>query len=166
MAQYWETRPRPSAADKSKTASVPPSLVKCGPLLKDFHRHRERLTQQDKTREAEDWQSELRVYLKVVAKDVSPETDVVMWWQVRGSYTIIIKVVSQRLRTMRQNIRPLLASHLTTYRPRHLQSHVNVFFPQPNKPLLTGAHVSVLKNLNSFKFLSLPGVEISPILQR
>ena len=83
MAQYWEMRPHPSTADKSNAANAASSLVKCGQLLKDFHHHREQLTQQDKTREAEDWQSELRLYLKVVAKDVLPETDVVKWWQVR-----------------------------------------------------------------------------------
>lgn len=83
MAQYWEMRPHPSTADKSNAANAASSLVKCGQLLKDFHRHREQLAQQDKTREAEDWQSELRLYLKVVAKDVLPETDVVKWWQVR-----------------------------------------------------------------------------------
>ncbi|KAF8680603.1 hypothetical protein AX14_004549 [Amanita brunnescens Koide BX004] len=81
MAQYWEMRPHPSTADKSNAANAASSLVKCGQLLKDFHRHREQLAQQDKTREAEDWQSELRLYLKVVAKDVLPETDVVKWWQ-------------------------------------------------------------------------------------
>ena len=51
--------------------------------MKDFHRHREHLAKQDGTQETDDWQSELRRYLKVLAKDVSPKTDVVAWWQVR-----------------------------------------------------------------------------------
>lgn len=87
MAQYWETHPCPCpSVAKSKTADVPPSLAKCGQLLKDFHCHCERLAQQDDTHEVEDWQSELWVYLRVVAKDVSPETDVVKWWQVHCVY--------------------------------------------------------------------------------
>ena len=118
MAQYWEMRPHPSAADTSKTANVPP--VKRGQLLKDFHCHRERLALQDKTREAEDWQSELRVYLKVVAKDVLPETDVVMWWQVRRSYTI-----STPYLTMTQNHAteyPALARIALDYLPSQASS--------------------------------------------
>ena len=57
-------------------------LLKCGKLLKDFHQHRECLAHQDNIQEAEDWQLELRLYLKVVAKDIDDETDVVEWWQV------------------------------------------------------------------------------------
>lgn len=87
MAQYWETRPRPSATpaaekDGNKSSDGPPNLLKNGKLHKDFHRHRERLAKQDGTREAEDCRSELCHYLKVVAKDVLPKTDVVQWWQV------------------------------------------------------------------------------------
>ena len=95
MAQYWETRllaktteTRPSTKKTQKAKTTTPKstaelpLLKRGKLLKDFHKHRERLARQDKTREAEDWQSELRLYLKVVAKDVDDETDVVEWWQV------------------------------------------------------------------------------------
>ena len=59
------------------------ALAKYGKLMKDFHHHRECLAKQDGTRETDDWQSELWHYLKVLAKDVSPKTDVVAWWQVR-----------------------------------------------------------------------------------
>jgi hypothetical protein len=59
MVQYWEMCPGlASAAEKSKP-QLPPSLVKCGLLLKDFHCHHECIAKQDKTREAKDWQSEL-----------------------------------------------------------------------------------------------------------
>jgi len=66
--------------------STSPPSPNGGWLIQDFHRHCEHLTQQDQTREIEDWQSELRHYLKVIAKDVSPETDVIEWWQVRRSF--------------------------------------------------------------------------------
>ena len=84
MAQYWETRPSaaPTTTEKDKSADNTAALAKYGKLMKDFHRHRERLAKQDGTRETDDWQSELRRYLKVLAKDVSPKTDVVAWWQV------------------------------------------------------------------------------------
>lgn len=72
----------------SGAAELP--LLKRGQLLKDFHQHRERLACQDKTREAEDWQSELRLYLKVVVKDVDNEMDVVEWWQVCPHHRISI----------------------------------------------------------------------------
>ena len=59
-----------------------PSSLNGGRLLQDFHRHHERLTQKDQTHEVEDWQAELCHYLKVIVRDVSPEGDIIEWWQV------------------------------------------------------------------------------------
>jgi hypothetical protein len=164
MAQYWETCPCPSAADMSKTANVPPSLAKCRQLLKDFHCHCEWLAQQDTTHEVEDWQSELQVYLRVVAKEVLPETDVVKWWQVCCMYVHCYSCLTMT-RIMRQSIQLLLALCSTTSHPRHLLFHANGFFLQPNKQLLTGVHISALRSLNSCKSSNLRGTVTSPILQ-
>jgi len=81
--QYWNTR---TSVTMAAFLSTSPPSPNGGQLIQDFHRHHEHLTQQDQTREVEDWQSELRHYLKVIAKDVSPETDVIEWWQVRHSF--------------------------------------------------------------------------------
>ena len=76
--------PSATAAKKDNSSNGPtaPSLAKHGKLLKDFHCHCECLAKQDGTQGAEEWQLELRHYLKVITKDVLPETDVVQWWQV------------------------------------------------------------------------------------
>ena len=136
MAQYWEihllaktTETHPSAQktkkakkatrDLSGAAELP--LLKCGQLLKDFHQHRERLARQDKTREAKDWQSELRLYLKVVAKDVDDETDVVEWWQVcpRHRISVIPSLMANQNHAMEY---PTLARIALDYLPSQASS--------------------------------------------
>ena len=88
MKEYCIPHNLKATRDLSGTAELP--LLKRGQLLKDFCQHREHLAHQDKTQEAEDWQSELRLYLKVVVKDVDDEMDVVEWWQVCPRHCISI----------------------------------------------------------------------------
>jgi len=83
MERYWNTH---TSVTKAASLSTSPPSPNGGRLIQDFYRHHERLTQQDQTCEVEDWQSELRHYLKVIAKDVSLETDVIEWWQVCRSF--------------------------------------------------------------------------------
>jgi hypothetical protein len=50
-------------------------------FLSEFDRHRQNLLTQE---EDEGWASEQRRYLKDVPADVTKETDIVEWWQVRA----------------------------------------------------------------------------------
>jgi hypothetical protein len=77
MERYWNNRPRHNQPPPSSSFSPP-----AGSILFDFERHRQRLVKEADTCEEEGWEPELRNYLKVVSRDVSPETDLVEWWQV------------------------------------------------------------------------------------
>jgi hypothetical protein len=56
------------------------SVMAAASVLSDFDRYRLTLLAADK---AEGWEAELRRFLKDMPADVTPETDIVLWWQVR-----------------------------------------------------------------------------------
>ena len=76
MAQYYATRPsvRPQRA--------PPTTVNTnsdGHVLSEFDKLRETLLTDDAE---EGWMAELRRYLGSMQRDVTKDTDLVIWWQV------------------------------------------------------------------------------------
>jgi hypothetical protein len=77
MEKYWEKRPRSSAI----TTVTPPTNSNDAEtsVMTDFDRYRRTLVANE---EDEGWQSEKRRYLKDMPADVSPETDIILYWQV------------------------------------------------------------------------------------
>ena len=82
MEKYW----------KNKQESAPPNVAPAyntgtsgdagsASLLSDYDRYRLTLLS-TKQRAREGWQAELRRYEKDMPEDVSPETDIIEWWQV------------------------------------------------------------------------------------
>ena len=85
MEKYWKTRPTaPPIVPTDPNDLAQPSHES---LLSEFDRHRlALLSSQD---EDEGWQSEMRQYLKDLPADVTKETDIVKWWQVRVMVSIV-----------------------------------------------------------------------------
>ena len=77
MEKYWKNN-QPQAPP---TAVLPTDVTgDTGSLvLSDYDRYRLTLLS---TMEHEGWEAELRRYEKDMPADVSPDTDIVMWWQV------------------------------------------------------------------------------------
>jgi hypothetical protein len=75
MAQYYKNRwlaiPHPTDGQPEN---------KDADKLSEFDRHRKTLLSSDAE---EGWASELRRYLGTVPDDVTKDTDLVLWWQVR-----------------------------------------------------------------------------------
>jgi hypothetical protein len=86
MAKYYLTRPgaKPAVATTPHTnAGIPPPTQ--GDVLSEFDRFRlGRVTRDNE----EGWASELRRYLKELPADVTKDTDIVKWWQVRCSVVL------------------------------------------------------------------------------
>ena len=77
MEKYWKNnQPQapPTTVSPTDVTGDTGSLV-----LSDYDRYRLTLLS---TMEREGWEAELRHYEKDMPADVSPDTDIVMWWQV------------------------------------------------------------------------------------
>ncbi|KAM6500774.1 hypothetical protein JOM56_003788, partial [Amanita muscaria] len=81
MEEYWKTRPRKHTEEPPLTAGGPSTgcLPEADTVIGEYERYCQTLAQNS---DDESWQAELRRYLKEVTYDVSPETDIVNWWQV------------------------------------------------------------------------------------
>jgi hypothetical protein len=76
MAKYYNTCPRTIPLQRNTvTPDDDPSV------LSEFDKHRETLLTADAE---EGWASELRRYLGTMQRDVTKNTDLVEWWQVRN----------------------------------------------------------------------------------
>ena len=80
MEKYWKNK-QPSAPP---TVSLTDTDQKSGNaglalLLSDYHRYRCSIMS---TMQCEGWEAELCHYEKDMPADVSPETDIIEWWQV------------------------------------------------------------------------------------
>ena len=74
MAQYYATRPsRPQQAPTAVDTNSD------GHALSEFNKLRATLLTDDAE---EGWMSELRRYLGTMQRDVTKDTDLVIWWQV------------------------------------------------------------------------------------
>jgi hypothetical protein len=85
MCQYYKDRP---SASVSKMNKNPTECTTQAPVLSEFDKLRESLLTDD----AEGWASELRRYLGRMDRDVTKETDLVEWWQVRNSLRLIFLI--------------------------------------------------------------------------
>jgi hypothetical protein len=80
MEKYWKNKqpsapPTVSSTDTGLTSGNAGSAS----LLSDYDRYRRTILS---TMQREGWESELRRYEKDMPADVSPETDIIQWWQV------------------------------------------------------------------------------------
>ncbi|KAG5649809.1 hypothetical protein H0H81_001913 [Sphagnurus paluster] len=93
MEQYSSCpSPCPVPSTQPTATSTSTLAPPAGSILFDFNRHRQRLVNGD-TRSEENWQSELRRYLNVVERDVSPETNLLAWWQDHAAdYPILARI--------------------------------------------------------------------------
>jgi hypothetical protein len=81
MEKYWKNRPQaPPTTTPTTTTGDTDSVTAVASVLSDFDRYRLTLLAAD---EAEGWEAELRRYLKDMPANVTPETDIILWWQVR-----------------------------------------------------------------------------------
>lgn len=84
MAEYYTTRP---AHTPPQPNSVGAGEAPQARILSEFDKFRETLLTDDVE---EGWASELRRYLGTMQRDVTKESDLVEWWQVQISPTIIL----------------------------------------------------------------------------
>lgn len=77
MEKYWKNRPQ--APPMVLLMDVISDDAESTSVLSEYDRYRLTLLS---TTECGGWEPELRRYLKDMPADVSPETDVVAWWQV------------------------------------------------------------------------------------
>ena len=81
MEKYWKNRPQaPPVVSPTEDATSGNTGSATGTsVLSDYERYHRTLLA---TTECDGWEAELRRYLKDMPADVSPETDIVEWWQV------------------------------------------------------------------------------------
>ena len=82
MEKFWKSQPQaPPIVTVSPTTSDATSgnTESSASVLSDYDQYRRTLLT---TTECDGWEAELWCYLKDMPTDVSPETDIVEWWQV------------------------------------------------------------------------------------
>lgn len=77
MEKYWKNQPQMPAT--VLPTDITGSDTGSASVLSDYDQYRRTLLS---TMECDGWAAELRRYLKDMPADVSPETDIVEWWQV------------------------------------------------------------------------------------
>lgn len=85
MRRYWAARPR--APVKPTPQIEPASNNTTKGQMSDFDYHRKTLLQRE---DQEGYQAELRRYLNDIPADVTKDTDIVKYWQVRRALTSLI----------------------------------------------------------------------------
>ena len=82
MEQYWKPQ-------QTKPTNLPGAdnilQPKNESILSEFDHHHLTLLSNQSKLEDEGWQSEMCQYLKDLPADVTKDTDIVKWWQVRAS---------------------------------------------------------------------------------
>ena len=78
MAQYY--RDRPTAPPRQANTRNHTDAAADAPVLSEYDKLRQTLITDDAE---EGWASELRRYLGTMQRDVTKDTDLVEWWQVR-----------------------------------------------------------------------------------
>ncbi|KAM6501439.1 hypothetical protein JOM56_004453, partial [Amanita muscaria] len=84
MEHYWRNRYKLPATSSCTSEAVPPQGSTS--ILSDFDRYREARLQEVDEEDEEGWEAEMRRYLKVVARNIMKESDIVEWWQVHFIY--------------------------------------------------------------------------------
>jgi len=80
MAQYYKSRPSSNPLQTNTERPLDERVT--APIRSEFDKLRETLLTDDAE---EGWASELRRYLGTMQRDISKDTDLVEWWQVRCS---------------------------------------------------------------------------------
>ena len=143
MEKYWKNHPRaPPTLTATTTTGNTESATAAASVLSDFDRYRLTLLAAD---EAEGWEAELRRYLKDMPADVTPETDIILWWQVRKFILFNLIVLNilyykQNNRIITSFIQPLDTSHSTSSQYPHLLSHANDSFWLLRKSQMIDVH--------------------------
>jgi hypothetical protein len=75
MERYWKDRPRAPPPAKNSTQATKSASAS---VLSDYDRYRQTLVADADL----GWEPELRRYLKDMPANVTPETDIIEWWQV------------------------------------------------------------------------------------
>jgi hypothetical protein len=147
MEDYWKTRPRaPIVTTPTATPDSPSSTTS---FLSEFDRLRQNLLTQE---EDEGWAAELRRYLKDVPADVTKETDIVEWWQVRAvSFDYLPSYLTYDFRIIVSSFRHSHGLRSTFSPVKHRQYPANVSSRQANKLLWTAVLVWVRRALKSFR---------------
>jgi hypothetical protein len=82
MEKYWKILNQPQAPTEVTTGDTAADTASGSTsVLSEYGRYRLTLMSEN-----EGWESELRRYEKDMPLDVSPDTDIVMWWQVCLQY--------------------------------------------------------------------------------
>ena len=79
MEKYWKKKKQ--LAPPTGNAGTTSGDTGSASLLSDYDRYRLTLLS-TKQNSCEGWQAELRHYEKDMPEDVSPDTDIIEWWQV------------------------------------------------------------------------------------
>ena len=113
MAEYWQESSRSTVqagrnTDQSNGTTVSRTLDMEAVRESDFDRHRRTLITQSATDNTGGWAAELRRYLADLPADVEKHSDIVKWWQVRGSvvstaYSILIRYLRTMLNRFRRS---------------------------------------------------------------
>ena len=139
MCQYYKDRLSASVSQTNKNPTE--CTTTQAPVLSEFDKLRESLLTDDA---AEGWASELQRYLGRMERDVTKETNLVEWWQVRNSVTLIFFNIplQQYLahRTMHSYFLPLLVSPLTCSLHRLRQFLVKDCSQEANRLRRTAGH--------------------------
>src|SRR5271155_1122152 len=80
MAHYYKTRPRSTPLQSNTRNHAQQAGDTPARVLSEFDKLREKLLTTDAE---EGWASELHRYLGTMQQDVTKDTDIVEWWQVR-----------------------------------------------------------------------------------
>ena len=130
MEKYWESRPRSTQSTGIPTNDA--DIQVTASVMSDFDRYRRRLVAIE---DDEGWQSELRRYLKDMPAEVTAETDIICYWQVRVHFLSIHLYFKSHItvayRTITTAIPYLDVLHLTSSQFLRLLFLANVFFLLP-----------------------------------
>jgi hypothetical protein len=139
MAEYYSLRSPPSPSKQLNRIS--PAATSDGPALSEFDKLRETLLTDDVE---EGWASELRQYLGSMQRDVTKDTDLVEWWQVRELFLYNLIHLVMFSRTKHSCIQHSHVLHLMCFRPKHLLFHVSDSFRAVSKLRRTADRLWVL----------------------
>jgi hypothetical protein len=108
MARYYNTRP--IAIPVQRGAGTQDDKDDEASILSEFDKHRKTLLTADAD---EGWAAELGRYTGTMQREVTKNTDLVEWWQVRDCQCLVLFIVTHHHSLEQRN----LISYACTYRP-------------------------------------------------
>lgn len=145
MEKYWESHPRSTQSTGIPTNDA--DIQVTASVMSDFDRYHRRLVSIE---DDEGWQSELRRYLKDMPAEVTAETDIIRYWQVRVHFLSIRLYFKSHItvayRTITTAIPSLDILHSTFSQFLRLLFLANIFFLLPRKLQMIVARVWVQRS--------------------